>query len=280
MHYLPESIVKVWNTIKKRKLLFFLIVLLQTGIISAFFYIILVHQVKMIQYAQGVLEPLQNANFDSESLQAGAPFLNNIAPIYESYRLMVNVFVSFLGWMTFLFFIPNGIIWTASQLLLQPTMSWKESLKTGGKWWLQYAAAALIIIIPFSIITYIIIKTIFFQEAAEQTIILTLRGMGMLAIILYLILIIFLAACHANSWKTVSSSIIELFKKRSKQIISVFFINYSILAVLLYLGYKTLSSQSLFTATIIISILLLIALPVLRLFWITALNHENKTNHP
>ena len=63
MNYLKEGLKKTWLNIKEHKYLFFLIVFLQIVLLIALAGFTYNYQLKILENARGVIEPLEQANY-------------------------------------------------------------------------------------------------------------------------------------------------------------------------------------------------------------------------
>ena len=90
MKYIKEGFRQTFRQIKKHSWLFIILILLQIIFLVSLSLLTITYQVKILESAKGVIEPLQEANFDPESIQAGQPFTKEMASIYTNYRSMMS----------------------------------------------------------------------------------------------------------------------------------------------------------------------------------------------
>ena len=100
---------------------------------------------------------LQGVNLDAESIQAGAPFLENIGVVYSAYNSLMRNAIELGIILVLLFLVVNGAIWLGAHYLINPLSgNWKDKSKLLAKQWLKYVASAVVILIPFFIAAYFI----------------------------------------------------------------------------------------------------------------------------
>ena len=119
MNYLRSGLKLTSKLIKKHWKLFLILLLLQAICLVSGVFIGTFYQVKIMENARGIIEPLQNANYDSESIKQGEPFTQEISSIYENYQSMTKNIFALLGWLLLLFVVLNGRVWLLTQQLFK-----------------------------------------------------------------------------------------------------------------------------------------------------------------
>src|SRR3989344_2860765 len=149
MEYVKRGLHNTINSIKKNKLLFLAIFLLQIIFVVSSLWLGSQYLIKILEDTQGIIVPLENANYDSQQIEQGEPLTPDYASIYSSYKSMLKNVFSFLFWMAVLFLLLNGSIWLLSHWMLQEQQQWKIKLKEGARFLVKAWAAALLLIGPF-----------------------------------------------------------------------------------------------------------------------------------
>src|SRR3989338_6024973 len=128
MNYLKEGLKKTWLNIKEHKYLFFLIVFLQIVLLIALAGFTYNYQLKILENARGVIEPLEQANYNATSIEAGMPFTTDMLKVYQNYQEMKKNIFALISWLGGLILIVNGTLWLLSHLMKLEiplsTLSW------------------------------------------------------------------------------------------------------------------------------------------------------------
>src|SRR3989344_826918 len=143
MNYLAQALRRTYKVITKHWLLMGVLVLFQLALFVSLGYVGLTYQMKIFENIQGVLDPIQNANYNATSLQEGGLFTAEYARVYESYNSLVGNVKGLLIWILIIFLIGNGLIWVATLDLIHPeTKSWKKRSQC----WLKYVVLSVLIL--------------------------------------------------------------------------------------------------------------------------------------
>jgi len=119
MNYLTASLIRTKTALFSQKKLFLLLFLLQFLFIGLMAVIALNYQLRLFNDLQQVIDPLQKANLDQASLEAGNPVLDDLLPLLRGYR-QLSVHVRQLAWWLALLFLGgNGLLWGLSFSLIQ-----------------------------------------------------------------------------------------------------------------------------------------------------------------
>ena len=165
MNYLTAGWTNTIRAIQKHKLYFFLLILLQITVVLLFVYIALTSQLTILQHAQALLQPPENANFDPDSLKAGQPFLSDSLKLYQSYRGLIDAITMMAALLAGLFLTGNSAIWIVSHYIVERTkVSWKERLKTIVSQWLKYSALTITVYGVLVVVSYFLLKQLIMQQ--------------------------------------------------------------------------------------------------------------------
>ena len=81
---------KGWHRIKENKLKLLLLIIGQLLFFILIAFINVKYQLELAESANELIAPLQDANYNAESIKSGVPFLENIGKIYETYERIVS----------------------------------------------------------------------------------------------------------------------------------------------------------------------------------------------
>ncbi len=154
MGIIKSSFLDTIKVIKKKKIVFAFLILLQILLLVSISSVGIKYQIEISESAMNVIEPLQNANYNSTSIEEGNPFMSNmmseVASITKSYQEMIKSIFEMIGLMFCFFLVFNGLIWSISNKLIK-----KGKLLD---YWLKFIIVTLVFMIPFSLISYYLLR--------------------------------------------------------------------------------------------------------------------------
>lgn len=268
MNYLKKGLSGSLKAIRERKRLFVLLVILQLIFVVLVIGLSIYFQVKIFADAQGIIEPLQNANYGADSIEAGEPFTEDMVNIYNSYTSMKHNIIVFLSLLMGLYLVLNGSIWILTHGLLR-NINLKDYKKIFGAW-LKFTASILLIMGPFLLVSYYLLISLLKVEAVESFSSAVNILMYVLLAIYYLILASFVFI-HKRSWKSFAVTAFNTSIKNIFRSLSVLFVNLAALFASGYLVYFTVNGDESFSLLVLSSILFILSLVVTRIFWIASL---------
>ncbi len=261
--YLKRGLKKTFSLVKRHKLIFILLIILQLLALIAFSYTFIIYQVKILENTQGITEAMQNANFNPDSIQAGEPFIKDIYSVYQNYNSLLEQMYLLLLWLFLLFIIFNGLLWIGSHYMFKEISRKIFLISTASK----FLASSTILLIPLMLFFYFIFKNNITLLSSYGWVLLILTG------VVYYLLLVSLAFINIKSWKIFLKQILTKSIKKIHLTLIVLIINLIIISGSIFLIY--LSSDQIILSIITI-ILLGIILVLTRLFWLACLQEENK----
>jgi len=264
--YLYNGLRKLGRGVLKHKALFLLLILLQALLLGLFMYITITYQAAIFNTLQEIVQPLQTANYDAQSIQQGEEFISQFAGIYLAYRSLIRQIVLLAAWWLGLFLIVNGALWVLSHQLLE-----KSSWKSRGRQWIKYVAATILLLGPFLLAAYFILKTALGAKIDPDTFGPMLKYLlYFLGIIYYLMLHAF-ASLNAVSWEKFTKQFFSTAIRKIHYTLPILTINLILLSAAGYLIYYFLELNQNFALMMGASALLIMALVLTRLYWIACL---------
>src|SRR3989344_7916390 len=121
MNYLIESLLAAKQVILSKKLLFLGLFLLQLLFVGLVLTVSAHYQILIFADLQGVIVPLQEANLDQASLEAGNLAIKEMLPLLQSYNSLVGHARAWVIWLIILFLAINSWIWLLSFNLIRKT---------------------------------------------------------------------------------------------------------------------------------------------------------------
>ena len=257
--------------------------------------VIFYYQIQLINDTQGIINPLQNANYDSKTLEAGQPFSNDLISVYNSYQSLIHNLIIFLLILTAIFIFVQGAIWVVSNfMLMDKTKERKEvhevrsekksetkqikfyhqfytACKPIFSQWLKFAASSLAVLIPFALISYHILKTMIGLEYSVDTVSSYAQIIVYIFAAIYYFLLVAYAFISVVTWKQFVRYFYLAGLKRIYKSALIFIINNLIIGLGFYLIYVLINYDQYFTYLILVSILLYLMIIISRLFWIACL---------
>ncbi|MBS3166214.1 hypothetical protein J4444_03770 [Candidatus Woesearchaeota archaeon] len=298
--YLKTGLTRTFKAIKEHWLLAILLVFLQLILIFGSGAVIFYYQIQLINDAQGIINPLQNANYDSNALESGQPFSEDLISVYTSYQSLIRNLIIFLLILTAIFIFVQGAIWVVSSFMLMDKNKEKDdnnhkhenknihfyhkfytACKPIFSLWLKFVASSLAVLIPFALISYYILKTLIGLEYSVDTVSYYAQIIVYIFAAIYYLLLVAYAFISVDSWKQFIHYFYIAGLKRIYKAIIVFTINFLTIGLGFYLIYVLIDYDQYFSYMILVSILLYLVIIMSRLFWIACLQeivHEEDYN--
>lgn len=274
MKCLQEGLKQVGRSIQQHKILFVLLILLQIIFIVTLVYVTITYQVKILNTAQLIIEPLQNANYDAESIQQGQEFISQISGIYQAYWSLIQQVTLLAAWWLGLFLVVNGALWVLSHQMLE-----KSSWRNTGKRWIRYATATLVLLGPFLLAIYFMLKMAIRAQIDPdkfgQMLMYLLYSLG----IIYYLMINAFASLNAATWKEFAQHFGATAIRKIHRTLPVLIINLALLSGTAYLIYYFMELNQNFALMMISSGILIFLIVLTRLYWIACLQEIIK-KHP
>jgi hypothetical protein len=261
MQYLNPRL--AWNTIKEKKVLFIGLVILQVILIAFIATTTISYQIKIVENSQGILQGLQGANYDTDQLQAGQPFLQN-ANVFSTYAELKRNATKLIGWLLGFFLIGNGILWVGTHAILHTT-GWKENAL---RLW-RYILLGISFIAACTTILPLLVQGAIKNAAATGTVDVPITGPLLVLGFLYYLFLIGVAFID-KPWKETFSSLYHIGIRKILKTIPILIILTAVIFVPLYLVYESIEKSSgHFT---VLSVLLLVILVVAtRVYWLVSM---------
>jgi len=271
MDFLKQGLKKVIEAIKANKLLFITLFILQTIFLITISYASLHYQMEILEDARGIIEPLQNANYDPDSIQDGNPFLQDPLTVYKSYKSLINNILFMDLWLLFIFIIINGLIWTLCHQLLEGKSKLFSNLKNLGFIWSRFIIFSLILLSPLLILFYFILtRTLTFGISPQFFATLSIIILCSYFVIYYFLLVSFAFIDEKRIKKLLHNIFTVAFKKIHFTLI-VLVINLILIFINGYLIYLTFNKLQFFPLTLLLTIILITTLVLTKIFWIVCL---------
>ena len=272
MNYVMQGMHKVIKGVREHALLFVLLVVLQAILIGALAVVSLNYQIKIFNLTQEVIEPLQQANFDAQSIEQGKEFITQIATVYQTYQnLMKQILFLSIWWLGF-FVVGNGLLWVLCVQILDN--SWKEIPHQ----WIKFVIAASLGIGPFVFITYLIAKSLIAAQVDPAFFSRILKYLALIMIPLYFLLMNAFAAISTKSWRDFARRWWKTTRSYKTMLVLVFVI--CAIFVPSYFIYYFMELNTNFVLMLIASVLFLLVIIVSRLVWIACLREiGNEVHH-
>ena len=263
MNYLFEAIIRTKGLILSEKKKFLVLFLLQSLLLIFMAIISGYYQVILFADLQLVLEPLQRANLDQASLEAGGQFLKDAAPLLNGYHHLAKHARAWLLWVSLLFLTVNGWLWALSFNLIE-----KTNFKQLARIWLNYAAAGVVLLALFCLAAVLFFGKAFATENLIGEVRGSLRDLFIAITLIYFLFLSVIAKCNQNSWRQLIKEIIRL-RSSLHYLFLVFIFNSGLLALIIFFIFR--ASENL-PWVLLLAILLILALNITRLFWLVAVD--------
>jgi hypothetical protein len=268
MNFLKRGFKESVKAVKKHKILFLSIIVLQIILITMLTYISLNYQLKIIEGAQEVIIPLNEANYDQASLEAGQPFTKDIMQIYTGYKTMMKNIIEYILWLSCIFLLINGLIWMLVYRMFEKRKFIEYSIK--------YLASSLALVVPFFIVCYFILKAFLSLEIATEAFASVIQVMTGFFIIIYYFLLVGFSQLYIKNWKNFVKSYYQIGIKKILSTLTVLVINGLLILFGIYLIYLTSLYEVSLVVMLLAMLFLVITLVLTKIFWVSCLNKLEK----
>lgn len=284
MEYLKRGLRTTVDSIKKHRSLFALIVILQILFVVSSLALGTQYLFKILEDAQGIIVPLENANYDSQKIEQGAPFTPDYASIYNSYRSMLKNVLVFLAGLSVLFLSLNGSIWLLSHWMLQERQQWRIRLKEGAQFLVKAWASAFLLLGPFFIISYYVLLHFIRVSQAFSNIAMVLKYLLIALLAVYYFFLVALAVAPHKPWKRFALVWIEISISRFQKTVIAFFLITATLLVSFSVLYAAIEYGESVALLLFLGLLCMMIVSVTRIFWIAAIQEikqekKDETSH-
>ncbi|MFA6460712.1 MAG: hypothetical protein WCV90_00465 [Candidatus Woesearchaeota archaeon] len=270
---LKRVLLESWKKVTEHKGLFLLVVLLQLGVILLMGYLLLTYPIKILENVQGIIAPLEQANYNATLIEAGIPFSTELLSVSQSYTLlqknMSELFLALMG----IFLVLQGWIWILSVRMVEgQKRKFGEEIYSFFSSWSKYVFFALVLNGISTLIGFLILTTWF--DVNNLTISTwALAGVALVGVIgYYLQLVGFGLSAHPR--KGLIGKWIKFSFKDIRQNIVVLGLNLIVLAGIIGLIYLTMLKESLFILTLLLGIIFILMWVFTRVVWVVSLNQE------
>lgn len=269
---------RVFLAVRKRKLLFILLLIIQLGILIGSSYSIVHYQLKIVNDLTKITDPLNQIDYEDQSIESLDVLVTEYASIYAAYKsMMKNVFqlsLCLIG----IYLILNPLLWVGSIFML--SKGWKKEtslkfkLKSISKSWLKYLVSIIVVLVPSSIISYLII--ILALNSSETVFGYTVQGLAGFFFFLNFLLLVFFTQVTTVKWKTFFVNFYEIAIKKLLYTIPFFlFMGFSIAGSSYLIYYFTMYLGNIYLM-IGSAILLLLILVLSKIFFIVVCQEVKK----
>ncbi|MBT4651632.1 hypothetical protein HOC13_03875 [Candidatus Woesearchaeota archaeon] len=242
------------KVIKQHKLIFFSLIILQILTLAILASVGIKFTILISENNQEIGYYLDNANYDSESLKSGQPFIKETVALQKSYQSLIkNIWwLVLISFGIYLFF--DGLNWSLTNYLFKKTNLFKN--------WLNFTILSLLFIVPVSLIIYSIFKSAVGIDLGVFE--LVIYGLTFLAVITYY----FLAVAYSFLEKDLQSIFKNLQLIGIRKVFPVILVTISnlvLISISLILIYLSQDNLLAMTASIL---LLSLILTLTRIFFV------------
>ncbi|MBI4980945.1 hypothetical protein HZC30_05315 [Candidatus Woesearchaeota archaeon] len=273
MHHLKESIRKTFHHIHQHKLWFSLLVLLQLMAIIGIFFLAVTYPVKILEDVNGIMQPLQAANYNVTNIQEGGAFSTDMLKVYQNYNALVKHVTEVILWLLGTFIILEGALWVGTHKLVlsekkepRQSSSFVKHLKEAGLLWLKYITVSLIFLGIPVLIGYFSLNLISSEPNEDLLMSIAKYTLALLGVLIYL-LWCGLAVIN-SSWKALAKNWWAVSLKKIHWTLLALVISIIIMGSLFSLIYLTMNYEPLQWLMMLLSILCIPTLTILRILWV------------
>ena len=245
-----------YSVIRKHNLLLLALFFIQLAFIVLMVLVNVKYQTALAENIQNIIQPLETANYDENSIKVGMPFLSDVARLAVNYQEMLKNLQKLVFYQLAVFFTLGLLCWLFTHLMFG-----KEPVL---KLWPQLILRATVFIVPTLFIDYIIVNKALQQAAAGGTYTSLYAALAVTGISWY-----FMVICLALPLLPFKESIVKAFSvgvTKIHYLLGALVINMIVIGVLVYL--VSLSITWPFWSMILIAAALVDAFVVARVFFV------------
>ncbi len=278
---------KTLSGIKEHKFLFGLLVLLQVLLLGIFLYLSITYPAKILTDVSGIIGPLENANYNATSIQAGSPFTTEFPAIIQSYRTLTEHLKELALWLLGIMLLVQPGLWLLTLHLLEEKKSvhqkelafWDRTshyLRT----WLKYILTLLVfVIVPLLFIAIILKSLSGIVLQTEESIFAVVKWVLILFLVFQYFLLVALGLLNSPTWKRFVWDFLRVAFKKIHWNLLVLLINGMVLGGILFAIGWSMSNENFFLVTLLLSLLFVLALVLSRIFWCASVQELAKETH-
>ncbi len=280
MNYIKRGLQRTSFSIKNRQALFVSLLVLQTIFILSSAALGTYYLVQILEDTKGIVEPLENANYDAQQIQEGAPFTQDFRSVYNSYTSMIKNIKAFAIRQFFLFIILSGSLWMITYWLLEEKIHWKQKPKKAFQFFVKMAFSAAVILGPFLLLSYYLLLRFIRVSESFSNVVLAIEILLVALVLFYYLFLVALAAANTSSWQNFPRMWLHFSFKKIRKTFPLFVLVMGSLflsSLALYAAINYGKSVLLLAATGIVEIA---ALVLTRILWIAGIMEiEHETYH-
>jgi len=276
MNFIKASLEHAWKSIKKHPLLLLVLVLFHAALIGILIYLLLNYPAQILQDVQGIMQPLENANYNATSIQEGLPFSSELTTVFASYNSLTSRVYEKCWWFGLIFIFVQAGIWILSVRMVSEVKE-KEVISFFKAWGTYLLMGIGFSVLPL-LISYFLLITFFNIESTTTALWMLWIVVGVLLIFFYFSLVGFALIYTKNvfrNWLKVA------FRKIHLSLVMLL-INLVVIAALGTGAFFLIEYESWFPVVLILTILLFLALIFALLFWVSYIHlqtSEHKLDH-
>lgn len=271
MDYLKKGLQHTLHSSRLHPLLLLVLMAMQLAYLLLFSVVAVNYQLALLQDAQSIIQPLQQADYDPNSLQEGKPFTTDTLQLYRSYRSLIHHLQSLILWVVGLFLFLNGALWIWSHQLLYPARKPQRVLLARRA--VKYFFCAGMLSALLALAGYVLHRTVALEQTAADPVGKALQWFFVLFLALYYGFLVSAAFIDVMTWKQFGKVVTGVGMAKIHWTMLVAVVNIILLAVPVIGMYYAMDAWQNFPLLVLLGVLFIVLLVFTRLFWISAL-HE------
>jgi hypothetical protein len=272
MNFITVGLEHAWRSIKKHPLLFMILVIFHAALIGIMIYLLLNYPAQILQDVQGIMQPLENANYNATSIQEGAAFSPELSRVFESYNSLTSRVYQLCLWFSVIFVFLQAAIWILAVRLVKEAN--EEEIKSFFKAWGTYLLTGILFSIVPLLICYFILLTFFNIESTNTAVGLLWLVAAILVIFFYFSQVGFALIYSKNCFR----NWVKVTFKKIHYSLAILLINLIVIGILGTGAFLLMEYDSWFPLVLILTILLFFTLIFALIFWASYV-HLQTQNH-
>ncbi len=270
MALLNKSFRNFIDSVKRNPGKVMILLFLQLIVVASILFSIGVFQYKIMEEVIGIISPLQDANFNLNSIQEGGTFLPNEQKVIDHYNNIKKFVYYFIGSILFILLTLNWSLWVLVEKIVRKDTSWK-------KHWLKYSSMVLLFSFLFVLTIYFFGEKIMIKGMQQQIIPNEIYFLFVLSAMYYYFFLAGVGVCTIKSWKSFIASWLNFTIEKVSRMGPIFVLLTTLSTIPIYLIFYFEGKS--YVLSIGLLILFIILQAATKLFWRHWVKLNEKSNN-
>lgn len=263
---IKRGLINTLKAIRNNKLLFLGLLFLQILFIIIISVVSYQYFIDIQTNIRGVMEPIEEGNYDPTSIEEGQLFTDDALIIYQSYRSLAKNVIKLSAWLLGLFIIFNGSLWIFSHWFFIEKKKASDFFRSI----LKYISTTIIFLLPYLIIGYFFLKMMLKRNISLSEVKVLIQIVLAIFLVFYFFMTTAFSLVNIRSWKHFLKRWYRVSIRKIYHSLPLFLLNLILITGSFYLMSIFIDDNTFFLM-MLFSITFLIILITTRIFYIACL---------